>query len=157
MNLPEHLSKHFKEVYFGGNWTWSNLKDTLEGITWEQASARVYNLNTITALVYHINYYVRAIARVIKEEPLNAKDEYSFDHPLINSQMDWESFVENTLKDGETLTQLLRQLPEEILWNTFSDQKHGNYFRNIQGVIEHTHYHLGQIALIKKILAQRTN
>jgi hypothetical protein len=34
MNLPEYLSKHFREVFFGGNWTWSNLKDTLEDGRW---------------------------------------------------------------------------------------------------------------------------
>ncbi|HAI83731.1 MAG TPA: DUF1572 domain-containing protein, partial [Chitinophagaceae bacterium] len=28
----------------------------------------------------------------------------------------------------------------------------GTYYRNILGLIEHTHYHLGQIALIKKII-----
>jgi len=33
--------------------------------------------------------------------------------------------------------------------------KYGNYFRNIVGVIEHIHYHLGQIVLIKKILVSQ--
>jgi uncharacterized damage-inducible protein DinB len=155
MNLPEYLSKHFREVFFGGNWTWSNLKDTLEDVSWEQANARVYNLNTIAALAYHINYYVRAVAGVLKEEPLGAKDEFSFDHPPIKSQRDWEKFVQQVLEDGESFTYLVGQLPEAQLWETFSEEKHSNYYRNIQGVIEHTHYHLGQIAIIKKILAER--
>ena len=29
---------------------------------------------------------------------------------------------------------------------------HGNYYRNLHSIIEHTYYHLGQISLIKKIL-----
>jgi hypothetical protein len=45
-------------------------------------------------------------------------------------------------------------LPESKLAETFSDEKYGNYYRNIHGIIEHTHYHLGQIVLIKKILSQ---
>lgn len=154
MNLPEHMAKHFKEVYFGGNWTWSNLKDTLEGVTWEQANTQVYNLNTITALVYHINYFVSAVLRVLQGEPLDAKDKFSFDHPPIHSQEDWENMLNQTREDGENFTRMVKQLQESRLWDTFSKDKYGNYYRNIQGVIEHTHYHLGQIALIKKILSQ---
>ena len=33
----------------------------------------------------------------------------------------------------------------------FFHEKYGNYYRNLHGVIEHAHYHLGQIALIKKM------
>jgi hypothetical protein len=29
-------------------------------------------------------------------------------------------------------------------------EKYGNYYRNIHGIIEHIHYHLGQIVLIEK-------
>jgi len=45
-------------------------------------------------------------------------------------------------------------LPESKLSETFLDEKYGNYYRNIHGIIEHTHYHLAQIVLIKKLLLQ---
>jgi len=32
------------------------------------------------------------------------------------------------------------------------EEKYGNYYRNFHGIIEHCHYHLGQIVLIKKML-----
>ena len=53
----------------------------------------------------------------------------------------------------------MEQLPETMLWETFADEKYGNYYRNIHGIIEHTHYHLGQIVLIKKIVSytEKTN
>ncbi|MDQ1090003.1 hypothetical protein QE390_004607 [Siphonobacter sp. SORGH_AS 1065] len=43
-------------------------------------------------------------------------------------------------------------MPEEAWQKTFVDEKYGTYYRNLHGMIEHTHYHLGQIVLIKKIL-----
>jgi hypothetical protein len=46
----------------------------------------------------------------------------------------------------------VEQLPEARLWDDFSNGKYGNYYRNITGIIEHLHYHLGQIVLIKKML-----
>ena len=61
MTSAQQLAKHFKEVYFGGNWTDVNLQDTLAGLSWQQATAKLYGLNSIAMLVYHINYYVNPI------------------------------------------------------------------------------------------------
>ena len=152
MNLAAQIAKHLREIYFGGNWTASNLKDNLEGITWQEATIQVYSFNTIAALTYHIDYYVSAILGVLKEQPLTAKDQYSFDHPSILSQEDWDALLNKTLADAEDLASLVEQLPESKLGEVFSDEKYGNYYRNLHGVIEHSHYHLGQIVLIKKII-----
>ncbi len=154
MNLTEQIAKHLREVYFGGNWTSSNLKDNLADVTWQQAATQVYSFNTIATLVYHMNYYVSAVLKVLQGEPLDAKDKYSFDHPLIQSQEDWEKLLDKTWADSENFASLIEQLPESKLWEDFSDKKYGNYYRNILGIIEHIHYHLGQIVLIKKILLQ---
>jgi hypothetical protein len=154
MDLTEQLAKHFREIHFGGNWTWSNLKDNLADVTWQQATTQVYSLNTIASLVFHINYYVSAVLKVLEGEALDAQDKYSFDLPPIQSKEDWERLLNKTWADAEEFTKLVKQLPESKLWETFSEEKYGHYYRNIHGLIEHTHYHLGQIALIKKILLQ---
>jgi len=49
---------------------------------------------------------------------------------------------------------LIEQLPETKLGETFSDEKYGTYYRNLHGIIEHNHYHVGQIVIIKKLLLQ---
>ncbi len=154
MSLTGQIAKHFRELYFGGNWTSSNLKEHLADVTWEQATTKVYSFNTIATLVFHINYYVSAVLKVLQGEPLNASDKFSFDHPLILSKEDWQKLLDKTWTDGENFASLIEQLPESKLWEDFSDNKYGNYYRNLQGIIEHTHYHLGQIVLIKKILVQ---
>ena len=152
MNLTGQIAKNLREVFFGGNWTSSNLKDNLADVTWQQATAQVYSFNTIAALTYHMNYYVSAVLNVLQGKPLDAKDKYSFDLPLIQSQEDWEKLLNKTWTDAETFASLIEQLPETKLWETFTDKKYGNYYRNLHGVIEHIHYHLGQIVLLKKIL-----
>ncbi|AOM80246.1 DUF1572 domain-containing protein [Pedobacter steynii] len=152
MNLTAQIAKHFREVHFGGNWTCSNLRDNLADITWQQATISVHSFNTIAALVYHVNYYVSAVLKVLQGEVLEAKDEYSFDHPPIRSKEDWEALINKALTDAENFATLIEQLPERKLWETFQDEKYGIYYRNIHGIIEHTHYHLGQIALIKKMI-----
>lgn len=154
MNLSTQIAKHFREVFFGGNWTSSNLKEHLSDVSWQQATSQVYDLNTIATLVYHITYYVSVATKVLQGGPLEGKDIYSFDHPPIQSAEDWERFLNKVWADAETFAGLIEQLPEHKLWEDFGDKKYGNYYRNLHGIIEHTHYHLGQIVLIKKILLQ---
>ena len=154
MNLTKQIAKHFRDVHFGGNWTSVNLKDSLADVTWQQATTQVYSLNTIATLVFHMNYYVSAVLKVLQGEPLNAHDKYSFDHPPIRSQEDWEKLLDKTWSDAENFANLIEQLPGSKLGETFSDEKYGNYYRNLHGIIEHIHYHLGQIVLVKKILLQ---
>lgn len=80
---------------------------------------------------------------VLQGMPLNAHDKYNFDLPPIASQDDWENLVNKTLNDAETVSALIEKLPEEKLWKTFADPKYGTYYRNLHGLIEHVHYHLG--------------
>ncbi|HET7118548.1 MAG TPA: DUF1572 domain-containing protein [Hanamia sp.] len=152
MVLTQQIAKHFREVHFGDNWTSVNVRDTLADITWQQAITKVYNLNTIAALVFHINYYVSAVLKVLLGEPLKASDKFSFGLPPINSADDWEKLVSKTLTEAELFAVEIEKLDESILFENFADAKHGNYYRNLHGIIEHIHYHLGQISLIKKIL-----
>ena len=154
MNIPTQIAKQLREVYFGGNWTSANLKDTLKDITWEQATTKVYSFNTIAVLVFHTNYFVEAVIKVLQGQLLDAHDKYSFDCPPINSKADWEGLVNKSFTDAEVFANLLEQLPESKLLEVFEDAKYGTYYRNLHGIIEHLHYHLGQVALIKKIILQ---
>jgi len=60
MHLPTQIAKHMNDVFFGGNWTSVNMREHLIGLTWQQATARIYDHNSIAALTFHINYFVVA-------------------------------------------------------------------------------------------------
>ena len=154
MNLPSHLAKHLRDVHFGGNWTGVNLEEQLADITWQQATTPVPGLNTIAALVFHMNYYVGGVLSVLRGGPLAIRDKFSFDLPPIQSGADWETLRAKTFAEAEALARLVEHLPEPTLWETFVDEKYGTYHRNLTGLVEHTHYHLGQVAVLKKMLAQ---
>ncbi|WP_312553371.1 hypothetical protein [Empedobacter brevis] len=74
----------------------------------------------------------------------------------MESQAQWEAFLARFWKDSEELAQLIEKLPEEKLKEHFVDEKYGSYQRNIDGMIEHSYYHLGQIVLLKKIVTNLT-
>ena len=111
MSVTVQIAKNFRDVHFGGNWTFSNFKENLADVNWQQATTRVYSFNTIATLVYHMNYYVREVTKVLQAEPLNASDKFSFDHPAINSQGDWEKMLKKTWTDAENFANLIDQLP----------------------------------------------
>lgn len=152
MHLPAQIAKHLRDVHFGGNWTSVNLKEVLKDITWQQATTKLQHFNTIAVLVYHINYYVSEVTKVLQGQPLTASDKFSFDCSPIQSQQDWEALVNKTFTDAEIFATLIEQLPESRIAENFSDAKYGSYYRNLNGIIEHTHYHLGQIVILKKLL-----
>jgi hypothetical protein len=152
MSLTPHIAKHFRDVFFGGNWTVSNVKDNLQDITWQQATKKIQDLNTIAVLTFHIGYFVDALVDVLEGRPLTSNDKFSFDHPPINSQEDWDKLVQHVLTNAERAARLIEKLPETKFFEDFTDKKYGTYYRNVAGTIEHTHYHLGQIALVKKLV-----
>lgn len=156
MCISSQLAKQLRDAYFGGNWTAVNLRDTVAGLTWQQAVAKVYGFNSIVALVYHTNYYVQAISSVLRKEPLESHDRYSFNHPPVRTEADWQALLSQSWADAESLASMMENFPSERLGEIFVNESYGTYLRNFSGVVEHLHYHLGQIVLIKKILTEHT-
>lgn len=151
MKIQQQLARHIREIHFGGNWTWSNLKNQLSGLTWEKAISNHESFNSIASLTCHMNYYLNAVSYAIREIPKEISHPESFMYSSVHSQKDWHSILEKTWKDAEDFAFLVDHLSDIRLWENLSE-KHGTCFRNILGVIEHNHYHLGQIVIIKKLM-----
>jgi len=152
MKLAKQISQQFREVLLDGEWVATNFKAQLSDVTWEQATTKIGSLNTIAALTFHINYYVAGIVNVLEGGSLDIRDKYSFDLPLIESPRDWENLLNKMWSDAEKFADLVEQMPDEKMAEVFVDEKYGSYHRNIDAMIEHSYYHLGQIVLIKKLL-----
>lgn len=151
------IANRLREVLLNGKWIANtNFKEQISSITWEQAIRKVDNLNTIASLTYHINYYLKGILHVFKGGNLEIKDKYSFDLPDIKSEADWHNLVNEFINNAEMFADHVEQMSTDLLSQPFVDEKYGSYLRNIEGVIEHSYYHLGQVLLIKKIILQRS-
>src|SRR5215213_11848879 len=148
------IAKRFREVILNGTWIANtNYKHQLTGVSWEMATTKFKSLNTIAVLAQHIHYYINGVKNVFKGGNLEIRDKYSFDFAPIQSQDEWENFLTRFWNDTEEFASLIEQMPEEKLQEAFVDEKYGTYQRNIDGIIEHSYYHLGQIVLIKKLIS----
>jgi len=157
MENTYEIAKRFREVILNGTWIANtNYKDQLEALNWKTATAKVESLNTIADLAQHIHYYIKGMNNVFRGGTLDIKDQYSFDFPAVESQSAWEAFLDVFWADTAEFASLIEKMPEENLKDVFVDEKYGTYQRNIDAMIEHSYYHLGQIVLIKKIINGRS-
>ena len=157
MHTNQQLANRFREVILNGKWIANtNYKESLIHTDWQLATKEVYDLNTLALLAQHIHYYIGGVLQVFEGGSLDIRDKYSFDFPPIQSQEDWENRLKIFFEDTEKLAQHIEQTSDEKLEGVFVDEKYGTYQRNIDVLIEHAYYHLGQVSLIKKIISKQT-
>ena len=155
MKRSEMVAIRLREVFLEGTWIANtNYKAQLSSVTWVEATTKVQNLNTIADLTFHINYYLQGILDAFRTGKLEIQDKYSFDTPPITSAEDWDNLVQQFLKNANIFVASIGILEDAALQKPFFDERYGTLERNIEGVIEHSYYHLGQISLIKKLITQ---
>ena len=128
--------------------------DQLSGCDWKTATTKVHDLNTVAILVQHVHYYIAGLKQVFEGGTLDIKDKFSFDFPAIQSQEQWDKIVSSFKNDAARFADLVEQMSDEQLDSAFVEARYGSYSRNIDAMIEHAYYHLGQLVLIKKIVLQ---
>lgn len=155
MTRTSVIASRLREVFLNGRWIANtNYKELLQGINWQQATQPISGLNTIAALTYHINYYLAGLLNVFNGGKLNISDKYSFDCPPVQSAANWDKLVNELLSNAEQFADKVEQMPDSMLDQPFVEEKYGSNLRNIEGVIEHSYYHLGQVSLLKKLTGE---
>ncbi|HET8803912.1 MAG TPA: DUF1572 domain-containing protein [Aequorivita sp.] len=153
MKNTQQLASRFREVLLNGTFIANtNYKDQMENLPLQIAQQKAGDLNTIAILAQHVHYYIKGVSNVFKGSDLEIRDAYSFDFPAMTSETEWKSFLQAFFRDAEEFATLVEKLPENKLNDAFTDEKYGTYQRNIDAMIEHCYYHLGQIVLLKKLI-----
>jgi len=155
MKRNQFMAKRLRELFLDGKWIANtNYKEQLESVNWQQATHKVASLNTIAALTFHVNYYLDGLLQVFRGGPLTISDQYSFDSPPILSEADWQALVATFLDNATAFIQHVENLPDTIFDETFVDVQYGDYWQNLQVVVEHSYYHLGQLTLLRKLIIE---
>ena len=153
-----YLANRLREVLLDGKWIANtNCKEQILSVNWEQAIKKVNDLNSIAALTYHLNYYLKGINNVFNGGDLEIKDKYSFNLPEIVHEADWQILFSEFLMNAQIFIEKVEAMDDEVFDHPFVDEKYGSYMRNIEGVIEHCYYHLGQLSLIRKMVSASSN
>lgn len=154
MTTAAHIAQHFREFYKGRNWTWVWFEEVIKDVTWQEANQQMESFNTIAVLVYHMHYYVRLQSHVLNGGSMEGYDKDPFNAPPVHSAADWEAVLENVYAEGEAFALMIEKFSDERLEEIFLEKRYGSIYRNLHGNIEHMHYHLGQIVLLKKMIRE---
>jgi uncharacterized damage-inducible protein DinB len=153
MERSKKLSERIRELYLDGSWIANtNFRKALSDVTFGHAVLKFGGLNSVAELTFHVNYYLEGLLNVFNGGELDIKDEYSFSHPLIADTASWRRMADTFSVNAERFADAVSGISESLLDEIFVKEDYGTYERNIEAVIEHGYYHLGQIVLIKKML-----
>lgn len=153
MKSTVELANRLRAVVLNGTWIANtNYQHQLTNINWQTATHRYAGLNSVAVLVQHLHYYIAGLKRVLEGGTLDISDRYSFDFPEIASELQWQELLQRFFRDAASLALLIEQMPEQKMAEVFVDERYGTYERNLEGMIEHSYYHLGQVVLILKLL-----
>ena len=155
MKPSARLARRFREVMIDGKWVANtNFKEQLSDVTLDQALTNIGSLNSIASLTFHINYYISGVLNLFEKGSLEIRDRYSFDLPPMKLGKDWDELKHELWANTERFATHVERMSDEKLDEVFVDEQYGDYRRNIEGMIEHCYYHLGQVTLIKKLLEE---
>jgi uncharacterized damage-inducible protein DinB len=154
MEITALIAQHLLEVHIGNNWTDIDLAATIADVTPEE-SITVTNAspNTIASLVHHITWWNRhMIGRMKGEEaPVPASNGYD-----IPAGMSWQQLKEDNVDSAYELAAAIREYDIAKLALPIKEG-YSSAYKNLQGTVEHVHYHLGQIVIIKKLIRNIKN
>lgn len=153
-NESERLADQLKRAFDGLAWHGPGLKEALEGVTVGQALARpLPSLHTIWELVAHIAGWEGVVARRLNGEAVAEPGEGDFPPaPPSATTADWQAFQERIHDAHERLTARMAALTEDDLRRRIDEKPYPAWFM-CHGSIAHALYHVGQIVLLKRLLA----
>lgn len=152
MQLTEAIAQHVLDVHEGNNWTEVALVPTLQDVTWREAmTLTAASPNTIASLVHHLTFWNRVMVRRAQGLGTEVGPANGFDGPAITTEAEWQALLADCRQSAQELAAAIRsfdeaKLPAPIL------PAYSSAYKNLQGTVEHLHYHLGQLVLLKNLV-----
>lgn len=156
------ISDQLRRAFSGDAWHGPSLSELLAGVSHEQANARpIAAAHSIWELTLHIGAWTRAARasmRGVPMPPLVEDMPPEQNWPLIRhvDAAGWKSATEDTLNAGSELAAAVEQFGDERLGETVPGRDYG-FYNLFHGIVQHSLYHAGQIAILKKAPAPRTS
>ena len=149
------IADQLRRAFGNDPWHGPPLSELLDGVTAEQARSHpVPSAHSIWELVLHIELYVRVALDATRGVPQPKLYETKQDWPAAGEGSEqWEAANRRLFESAEELARAIEKLGDERLGETSPGRDYDFYFL-LHGIVQHSLYHGGQIALLKKALAQ---
>ena len=155
MKITELIAQHLLDVHEGGNWTEVDIASTLEDVSLYEATMHTKaSPNTIASLLHHISFWNRVIVQRAKGIAIQVNDANGYDHPPLQTVEDWQQLKDDNRQSARELADAIKAFDEVKLLEPILPN-YSTAYKNLQGSVEHVHYHLGQMVILKKLIRNR--
>jgi uncharacterized damage-inducible protein DinB len=158
MGEAERIADQLRRAHEGNAWHGPSLNELLGGVTAAQAAARpVAGAHCIWELALHVEAWERVALRRLGGDPARI-----YDTPEDWSGVDagdedaWREALARLAATNAELRAAVAALDDRQLDEPIYAEMSSRYV-TLHGVVQHTLYHAGQIAVLKKALGLPTN
>ncbi|HEV7681980.1 MAG TPA: DinB family protein [Pyrinomonadaceae bacterium] len=154
MTETERIAEQLNRAFLGNAWHGPAVIEILEGVTAEQAAAHPFaSAHSIWELALHIETWTRACLRRLQGQRAKLSD--AEDWPAAGSdEPAWKQTQESIKQAHDELAAAIRALDDSRLDQPIVEEMSFVYV-TLHGVIQHSLYHAGQIAILKKAASER--
>lgn len=153
MREVERIADQLKRAHEGGAWHGPAVDELLAGVTAEQAAARhVGGAHSIWELVAHIEAWERAVLRRLGGDAAQiyqTAEDWST-HPGASAEA-WAAARRRLTETYVALREAVLRLDDAGLDEPILPNMSTRYV-SLHGAVQHTLYHAGQIAVVRKSL-----
>lgn len=149
LRIADQLTRAFS----GDAWHGPPLSDLLTGVSAAQASNRaLVSAHSIWELVIHIDMYTGAAIGAVQGIAMPRWYETGQDWPPLVDLSDnaWKEAKDRLFQHAEQLASEIRGLQDSRLLETVPGREY-NFYHLFHGIVQHSLYHGGQIAILKKV------
>jgi uncharacterized damage-inducible protein DinB len=157
MTETERMADQLKRAFSGEAWHGPAVSEILEGVTAEQAAAHpLPGGHSIWELVLHIAAWTRAGSRRLNGDRAQLSDAENFPAVTDAGEQAWEQTRNNVMQTYEELRSAILLLDDSRLDQAVIEGMSSTYV-TLHGIIQHSLYHAGQIAILKKAFSEEQN
>jgi len=150
------IADQLRRAFTGEPWHGSPLRELLAGITAKQACDRpLTSGHSIWELVLHIEVYVQAAYEVVGGVPMAKIGGTPADwRPVSDTSTEaWGAATNRLFQSAKRLARGIEGFADERLSDTVPGREYDFYYL-FHGIVQHSLYHGGQIALLKKLVSE---
>ena len=150
MTEVERIADQLKRAMSGEAWHGPAVMELLEGVSAERAAAHpVAGGHSIWELTLHINAWLRAGRQRLEGDRAQLNDAEDWPAIAATTEAAWAETKEALNQSYEELRSAITRLVDSQLDQPIIAGMSSTYV-TLHGVIQHTLYHAGQIAILKK-------
>jgi DinB family protein len=146
------IADQLRRAFGGDAWHGAPLRDLLAGLSADQAGSRpIPSAHTIWELVLHIHAWVNAAGDAVEGIPMPKLVGTDADWPHLadRSGAAWSRATDDLFRSAERLAAAVERFEDGRLPETVPGRSY-DFYHLFHGIVQHSLYHGGQIALLKK-------